>query len=234
MSEKAKNYILRSPMFRMSFPNVIEPRAYMGTGAKTFGVEMLLNPDDLGKFQLLTDEKDESGASIWEEVDVQKLMVKIAKDAWADINVKEAVKHGGLTWPLIDGDKKAADREAKGKKGDIYKGYKVLKASSNEEYAPSIHIIDGGVYRELDRNSESDMAIAKTRFVAGYYAKASLSCKAIETPQGKFIKFYMNAILFVKDGERIGGMSTADRFGGIEGGSSDYDPTEGMDDEIPF
>ncbi len=46
---------------------------------------------------------------------------------------------------------------------------------------------------------------------------------------------YLRAVMKVADGERIGGATGESVFAGIEGGTSDEDPTSrALDDEIPF
>jgi len=111
---------------------------------------------------------------------------------------------------------------------------KVIPVKAKEGYPPALFVLDQGKFRELGRTNEQDMARAKDLFVGGHYAKASLNLKAMQTPQGRFLVFYVNAVLFVKEGQRIGGMSAEERFGGIEGGMAPHDPTDGLDDEIPF
>ena len=58
------------------------------------------------------------------------------------------------------------------------------------------------------------------------------------TGDNKYVTFYVNSVVFKKDGERLGGGSHMERLLGVKGGETTYDPTEGMksnlDDEIPF
>lgn len=232
MSSKTPSLLLRTPTFRMSHPNLVVAKPYVdpNTGRKgepTFNAEMLIQPDDIAKFQVRRD-------SGWEDIDVQRAMAEVAKMEWPDINIKEAVANRGLRWPLVDGNKKKAEREAKGKKGDAYEGVKVIPIKSKEDYPPQLFVVDNGKFRELNRDEAEDKRKAESLFVGGYYAKANVNVRAMETPQGRFVVFYVNGVVFVKQGERIGGMSPEERFGGIEGGMADYDPTDGMDDEIPF
>lgn len=232
MAKQPANLLMRTPVFRMSFPTFIEPRAYQdpNTGRKgdpEFNCEMLLTEEDLDKFQVRRDDD-------WEEINIKNAMAEVAKAEWPDLSIREAVQHGGLNWPLKDGNAKADAREAKGKKSEFYRGYKVLPIKAKADYPPQLYVQDKGKMVELTRSDESDMQRAKQLFVGGYYAKASVNLKALLTPQGKFLPIYVNAVLFVREGEKIGGMSPEERFGGIDGGVSDHDPTSGMDDEIPF
>ena len=223
MAQKSASLLLRTPVFRMSYPNLVDPKPYQDpkTGKKgdpTYNVEALIKPDDIAKFQVLRDDT-------WEEVDVKQAMAEVAKTEWTDINLKEAVAQKALGWPLKDGEKKKAEREAKGKKGDVYEGVKVLPLKASKDYPPQLYVVEGGKFRELSRANEADKAKAEQLFVGGYYAKGNVNLKAVETPQGRYVTFYLNAIVFIREGERIGGMSAEERFGGIEGGESDYDPT---------
>ena len=238
---KQTSLMLRSPIFRMSFPHVIEPRAFIDPknpgikGDPTYSVEMIFQPDDLKNFQMRTD-------SDWEQVDIVAVMADVAKEKWPGIDLREEVRNKVLLWPVIDGNKKAQDREQAGKDAsEVYQDMKVIKAKAKQDYPPSLAVIDKGKIAELDRHTEKEMATAKGLFVAGYYAKASLNMKAHEVTGKKYITFYLNGILYFKKGERIGGMSIEDKFGGIEGGESAYDPTantesvqDQFDEEIPF
>lgn len=227
--------LVRTPVFRMSYANIIEPRPYMENGKPkgkpNYNVEMLIPVDDMGSFYLRTGDE-------WVETDIAKHLVSMAKAEWgSDFSVKEAVKHGGMKWPIIDGTTKAVEGEKKGKKWDAYEGCKAIRIKSNEQYPPSMFVVEGGKLRELDRDVPADMMRARKLFVSGYYAKASCNIVPNDVDDRKYLTFYCNAIMFYKEGEKLGGMSPEDRFGGVDGGATDYDPTGGsrdLDDEIPF
>jgi len=218
----------------MSYSNLAEAKPFVNpkTGVKgepQFSVEMLLQPDDLAAFAVRR-------GDAWEDINVRNAMGEVAKNAWPDLNIKEAVKHGGLGWPLKNGDAKKAAREANGKKGDAYAGTFVLPVKSKQELPPQLYVVDNGKIVELDRYVDKDMSKIKQLFASGNFAKANVNVRAVETHQGKYITFYVNAVIFVEQGDRIGGMTAEDRFGGIEGGMADVDPTAGvdLDDEIAF
>lgn len=228
---KSSKLLLRSPVFRMSFPNLDSPRPYVNpkTGARgepEYNVEMLLVPDDLDRFQVRRDDA-------WEDINVKVAMVEVAKAAWPDINVKEAVAQGGLSWPLKSGEKKNAEREARGKKSsDAYEGVVTIPIKAKQAYPPQLYVIEAGKFRELNRDDDADTQRIRQLFVGGHYAKANLNICAVNVAERKYIVFYVNAVVFAREGERIGGMSAEERFGGIEGGEADVDPLD--DDEIPF
>ncbi len=228
---KPNKLILRSPIFRMSYASVVAPRPVVVEGKPKgdpiFSNEMLFTPENLTKFKVRRDDE-------WKEINVKSAMVEVARARFPDLDLKAAIAAEAFSWPLKDGNKVAAEMVAKKKKGDAYEGMMVIPAKSGQDYPPQLFVVDGGKYVELSRGSEEDMRKARDLFVSGYYAKGSLNVVADTSGKNKYVTFYMNAILFVKKGERIGGVSAEDRFGGVDGGVSDYDPTEGLDDEIPF
>jgi hypothetical protein len=237
---------LRAPVFRMSFPNLIEPRAYTDPKTKKksapeYSVQMIIEPKGLDHFQMLNPETDE-----WEkEVNIKKVIRAVADAAWGDnenYDFETFIKTEALKVPLVNGDKVAKERESRNKKGDLYAGNFVLRGHASAKFRPALYTVDGGSYRELDMEKDDegvylnsvDVALAKKLFYAGAYGRANLTCKGVESSFGKFVTVYLNGVLFHRDGKRIGGASGEDRFGGIEGGVGDYDPTSELDDEIPF
>lgn len=231
MAHQPASLILRTPVFRMSYPNLVTPKPYKDPrtqkeGDPEFTAEMMFDPEVLDKFETRRDDA-------WEQINIKAAMGEVCKAEWPDLNLREAVQYKALNWPLKDGDQKKAEQEAKGKKAEHYTGTKVLTMKAKEDYPPNLWVFDKGDIVQLDRSDDGDMKRAKDLFVGGHYAKAFLNLKAIETAQGKYLVFYCNDVLFVKPGQKIGGMSAAERFGGIDGGMSDYDPTGGLPDEMP-
>lgn len=232
---KAASRILITPPFRLSYPNLVEPRAFQQNGKPKgdpkFSFEMLIEPDNLENFKLHDETTD-----TFVPVDIRKICVQVCKETWgSDFDVKTEFAD---KWPVKKGDVEADKKEAKGKDGDVYRGLYVINAKANEEFPPRLYYKADGKRKQIARGLDTDEARAKQLFAAGNYCFAEVTVKALETPQGKFIAFYVNSVMYLKEGERIGGNSLMDRFDGIEGGISDYDPTEGMaeetlDDEIP-
>lgn len=227
----ASNLLLRSPMFRMSYPNLIEARPYKDAngpkGEPRFDCECIFDPDALDKFMVRRGEE-------WVEANLKALMVEVAKAEWSGIDVKAAVANHGLGWPIVSGDKKVETAAAKGRKAEHYAGKVILPVKSSNKFPPTLNRVKDGKIVELRRSDAADMTEAKELFQAGAFAKGSFNLKAVEMAGSKYIVVYANAFLFVKPGPRIGGISAEERFGGVEGGESSYDPTEGMDDEIPY
>jgi hypothetical protein len=239
---KSKNAVLfRTPPFRMSYATLLKPRPYMENGkpkgAPAYNVEMLFDPADLDMFEIK--ENDE-----WTVASILHKLVAMAKAEWGDeLDIKAACAHGGMKWPVTDGTAKFEEGKEKGKKWGAYEGKKIIRVKANEDYPPQLFHAVGGKIIELRRDNEADMAKAAQLFVSGYYAKANGNVVPHQVDGRKYLTFYVNAVMFYKEGERIGGQSGEDRFGGIDGGQEDYDPTTGsdagagggnVDDEIPF
>jgi len=227
---KAASRILITPVYRMSFPNLSQPRSFQdkADGKKSYNVEMIFEAADLQAFKLWNDETGN-----FEEVDVRQIAAQVAKEQWPGINVKSEFQPG-RNWPIHDGDTRAAEQERKGKKGDHYKGMKVIRAGTDESIPPRLYTVENKRRVELVRGDDADKAKIESLFVGGNYALSEVTVKATETPQGRFIKFYLGGTKFVRQGEKLGSPSMMDRFDGITGGSSEHDPTDGLDDDIPF
>lgn len=230
---KSASLLLRTPVVRMSYPNLLTPKAFKDPntgkeGAPMYNFEMIMTPEDLEKFEVLQEDGE------WDSINVSHAMAQVAREEWPGIDLKETVKHKSLRWPLKDGNQKKAEREAKGKKGDVYEGMKVIPVKASEKYPPQLYVVENGKFRELSRTDDGDRQKIEQLFVAGFYVKANVNVTTAFLNDIKYVTFYVNAVVFIREGERIGGMTAEQRFGGIEGGESDYDPTEGLDDEIPF
>lgn len=248
MASQNASLMIRTPVVRMFFPALVETKTFndgKNKGNPEYGVLLGVTKDQLGEFEVRREDR-------WEKADIRQLAAEVAKAEFPGVDVKQAVQHGGLNWPIKDGDKEA-DKNLKkaengqGKKREEYRGYQLIRVKSKADYPPQLFVVNKGQFQELDRMSDQDMKQAEKLFVGGYYAKFSLNLKATESPQGRFIPLYLTAALFAYEGERIGGMSAEERFGGIDGGLSDIDPTAGMsnapgpgpagddmDDDIPF
>ncbi len=234
---------LISPVLRMSFPNVVEPKAFKKgnvTGQPNYNTSLFGEPDLLRKFKRVNEKGDALVDCFL--VDVAMEMVK---KTWASdtdtpekLNVFIQALNMNKMWPFADGTKAADDPKAQGK-SEFLRGQKIIRCGSTEKIPPALHVRekkDGKVVTTLlNRGVPSDMARAKALFVGGNYAYAELSCTAGDTPQ-KHVKFYLNSLVFVKQGERLGqAQSLIGKFDGIEGGIDDqHDPTAGMSDDIPF
>jgi len=202
-------------------------------GEPKFSLEMLFDPEDMNSFK-----RWDEDAQALVDVSVAQVCVEAAKITWPGINVKEEFKVG-VNWPIHDGDAWADMKEAKGEKNvDHYRGIKLIKAKTSEDIPPRLYIMENGKRTQLAQAIEADANRAKQFFAGGNYAYAELSCAGVLSGTDKYITFYVNSVVFTRTGDRLGGSSLIDRFEGYKSQSADYDPTEGMDndldDEIPF
>ena len=236
MPKTSKSVTVITAPFILSFPKLITPEPYMEDGKPkgdpTYNFEGISTLDSLKDWRKVNRESGE-----FDPVSIEMELVALAKLRWPDINVKEAVKHGGLSWPFKSGDLKADE------KGEHYRGKKFWRAKAMAKIAGNPNSPDlfmntaDGVVRIIMGTTEGDREAAN-RFYGGAIVTAELNAVADETAKGKYVTFYVNAVVFQKDGDRLGGGSNVERMYGVKGGESTHNPTEGMgddlDDEIPF
>jgi hypothetical protein len=158
---------------------------------------------------------------LFDPSDLEPLKAKateVAKQTWPGRSLKE------LKFPFTRGEVEKAKAERKDKDGSFYEGKVVVKASS--QFQPGIV---GPDRQEIVNPSE---------IYSGAYYYAEVNAVAYTDPDARRgedgVKCYLNFLMKYKDGNRIAGRTAADVFAGISGGTSDYDPTGGMDDDIPF
>lgn len=230
--------------FILSYPKLVKAEAYMEDGKPKgephYSLEAISAKDSLAEWA----EVDRDAGDINEGVNIQARCVALCKEMFgSDFNPAEAEKHGGLSWPFKDGDKRA---EEKGQKGEHYRGKKFWRAKAKEyingqRNEVTLYVNEGdGVRRLIPGTTEGDREIGQ-KFYGGAICTAEVNVVAGETAQGKYVTFYVNSVIFQDDGDRLGGESNVERFYGVKGGSSDYNPSKGMsggnnnlDDEIPF
>ncbi len=241
-----------TPIGMMSHPHVITPRPYEENGVKKgeprYQLMLVFPMADAAKFRA----ENADGQLV--EVDIKKLAVQLAREHWVagtpadkggDMTSNEAFKAAFLKgdgtpakgWPFIDGDTIAAQMEAKKKAGfERFKGMLCINTKSYESVKPMLSYYDVSEKKTkpLHRSSDVDMKRAGDLFVGGNYAGAELSMRPSFVSGTHFISFYLNAVRFIREGEKFGGKGMMDRFDGVYGGESPHDPTKGMDDEIPF
>ena len=203
---------------RMPFQNLLTPVA-VGRKGKAKG--------DLkfsGTFLLTLDSSDLKAA--------KAKAAEVAKAKWPGRALME------LKFPFSDGEKRAAKSTAGGKDGSFFKGHVVLDARS--KYQPRLALLEGKTVRDLEG---AQVAIEGKKFYNGCYVVPSVNFVAydgqqedgIGNPDG--VTAYLEAVLFVKDGPRIGGGSSAETFKAYAGSVTDFDPTNGntaAEDDIPF
>lgn len=245
MAENQERYseIVLTAVGRMSFPNVKDPKPFQGKGDPKFSVEMLFEPEDLKRFKAANKETGQI-----EEVDLTKVCGRVFSKNFPNVKIKDQFntkdQHGQVeNWVIKNGNATAKRKKAEGKKGaENYEGKIHFQAKTNQEYPPRLYVLNKDRTKtELVRGIDADEAKMKALFVGGNYAYAEISVKAYETPQGRFVTFYLGSLVFVKTGERFGGQSLVDRYEGDDltgAAAEDHDPTagseDGDDDSIPY
>lgn len=221
---KPKKVTIRTPKFRMSFANVVTPRAFEDpkTGSKgtpEFSTEMLLDEADLAKFAILLDDNS------WKPIDIRKYYDALAGKAWPGFDLKAAEKFGAFTYPVRDGNRIMDERAKKGKNGDAYEGKFVIRAKSKQEYAPRLNVVTNGRRVELTRTG-TDLETAINLFKSGNYAVARIGIEAFDINGKKYLSTYLNAIGFAGYGDPIGGSGGVDYFGDVD--VANVDPYAGQ------
>lgn len=195
--------------------NVFEAKAFKKNGKEVgeakFGVTLMMEPDHP------------------ELKGLKAKMGEAAKAKWPSRPLSE------LKFPLSSGDKAAEKAKAKGKNRDFMKGLLVLTARS--KFPPVLSVLENGKIITL----ESDMAKAKykAKFYSGCVVAASVNFVAYDSDDGDDgVTAYIQSLLWVKDGERIGGRDQAEVFKSYQGTTTAEDPLAEdagvADDEIPY
>lgn len=226
--------------FILSYPKLLTPEPYMEKGKPkgdpAFSFEAISALDTLD-WNILNRENE-----TWKHDSIEKRLVVLAREKFGeDFDVRAAVQHGGLTWPFKSGDKKADEKGAKaehyrGKKSWRAKALAVINGNSNEPTLYSAN--EDGTLTKIMRSTEAGKQRINELFYGGAICTAELNAVAGQTAQGKYVTFYVNSVVFEHDGDRLGGGSNIEKLRGVAGGTTAYNPTEGMDEnldeEIPF
>lgn len=230
--------------FILSYPKLLKAEPYIDPNTKqvkgdpVFSFEAISALSALAAWDILNKVEDEFAKG---KVEVR--LVALAKEKWgADFDVKAAVQHGGLTWPFKSGNAKA---DEKGAKAEHYRGTKFWRAKALAEIngspnEPSLYDGSGGELIKLMRSTEAGKQRINELFYGGAICTAELNAVAGVTGENKYVTFYVNSVVFERDGDRLGGGSRIEKMRGVKGGESPVDPSEGMqnkdtlEDEIPF
>ena len=235
---KSKNpsTLLLSPVVRLSYPKLIkaepfkDPTTGQEKGDPVFNTEMLCPADDLSKFRTWNEEKGE-----WKYDNLNSFCGRLAKQRFGDdFDVGAAIKHDGIKWPVTNGDKNAE----RGEKYEHYAGHYVVRGKALSEIngrpnAPSLYYMEDGKRKAIARGTDQGNQLAGDMFYGGAWVVVELSAVAGDAGGNKYVTLYMNSVMFIRNDDKFGGgNSLMDRFEGVTGGESDYDPTDGMEEEI--
>ena len=143
--------------------------------------------------------------------DVKELEDAVVDAAVAEWGDKAADEYwdGKIASPIHTGDDLAAKREKKGKSGDAYRGKLVIRASTqfnkNGDDAP------GGTYVCDENAVELDFA-ERGKVYNGCYGIAVVEPSAYTVSGERGVTLYLQGFQFVKDGERLRGISASSLF----------------------
>lgn len=249
-NQKKKSINMLSPKVRLSYPKLVVAEFFKdpNTGAvadkATFTTELLCPDDEIAKFRTW-DESEAEGKWVYNHI--HNFCKEAALDHFGpDFDVNETIKHGGISWPVQSSGKYITDRIARSggrldeEKLAHYDGHFIVKAKALAEingraYSPTLSYYNEAGERVTlkDTTSKDGISFAESKFYGGAWAVLELSAVAGAVGQNKYVTLYINHVIFISDDEKFGGgPRLADRFEGIAGGASDYDPTQGMDDVI--
>lgn len=220
MSEKISGRYVCAEKVRMAFGNLTEPRVVGKRGAAG-------TPKYSGTFVFDKDSPDLKK--------LKEVALSVMKAQWPGRPPSE------VKFPFADGTKKIeqevkkAEREKRApKKMDFFEN-KVVFSARSKFPVQLCQLVNGSVVPF----EGPDLAKAAKLFYNGCYVVPAVNFVPYEgqaqdgfgNPDG--VTAYLEAVMFIEDGERIGGGKTpAETFSGWAGSVSDEDP--GLDDEIAF
>jgi hypothetical protein len=197
----------------LTFPNLDEPRAVKRNGKDTgkpkYSINLEFEPEseDLAAFKAQA--------------------VAVARAKWPGVDLKT------LKFPFTSGDQLADKAKAKGKDREFSRGKAVFTART--EFQPNLSVLKDGKVIDLDGTDKGQI---KKLFYSGCAVLVEVQFSAYDAVQedGKpGVNAYVNKVLSFNKGKRLtGGASSEEAFKDYIGSVSDYDPTDGLDDEIPF
>lgn len=181
--EKTKKRKLITPVFRLSFPNLKEPRAAQEGGKKKFGVQAIW---DKSKFS----EKDQKR---WKAMlsELDRVSQEKFKKDWKKLpsSFKKGIRDGE--------DKEDLEGYGPGKK------FASLTSSIRPGACDNVKG-DDDKYIAIDLTEDSD------RFYPGCYCRATVNAYAYDQGGGKGVALGLQNIQFVKDGPRLDNRTDAE------------------------
>lgn len=196
---------------RGAYMNVFDPKPFKKNGKEVgdpkYGLTLMMEPIYAGLPAL------------------KAKLAEAAKSKWPTRAMSE------LTFPLTTGDKAADKAKVKGKNRDFMRGHVVLTARS--KYPPILSVLENGKIITLE--SDALKAKYKSKFYSGCFVAASVNLVPYEGDDGEDgVTAYLQSVLWVKDGERLGGRDQAEVFKSYMGTTTSDNPLADDDEEIPF
>ena len=211
-TKPALSYTLTEPVqiaYPIFFADVAQQARSRGIKVGDWGGQLLLNLESL------------------DYQEIRKLLAKAAADKWPGRALNT------IHFPLQKGD----DLAEKDSKKQWASGYAILKVKSPMKDRNDAPRPAPPVFSISDPNTPITNS---SLLVSGSFVAAALSFKGNSGNGSNIpdsVTAYVNRLLIVKPGPRIGGADNNDVFKGVIGAYTNDDPTAGMatsDDEIPF
>ena len=191
MAEVKEYRTMVLPRATALYVDLFKPRAYTKDGKPkgkpTYNLTHLFNVEQEGVAEGLKEAK--------------AMALKACQDEWPGRDCVAAIKAGEIGWPFKDGNALKKKRENVGKNGDAYANMQVLK--SNSAKPPGVVGIDR---KEI---------IDEKEIYDGMIVRTEVNFKAGDV-DGNYVKAYLNFVMKVANGPRIGGRSATSVFDGIE------------------
>lgn len=170
--------------------------------------------------------------------DLQALKAKavaVARATWPNRDLKE------LKFPWETGDQriakeqKAAEKEGRAPRDNSFMAG-TLAVTARSKYEPQVAVLKGGKIEEYPGDKR---ALAKPVIYNGCYVVAQINFTTYEGQQDEDtgtgnpdgVNAYLDMVMKVKDGDRIGGASATSVFKDYVGHVTDEDPTAGLENE---
>jgi hypothetical protein len=193
---------------RLLWPKLVTAEQYKGKGDYKFRASFLF-PDDHP-----------------DAVPLKTLLAKLAKAKWPEAKLSLDKSKSDVSFAMSFGATEAAERAANGKDGSLYNGQFVIKATAGKDYPPMVASFANGAF--TPEVPSADMGPLVAKFYSGVDVLAVLNFRAMEVDRKKYVACYMNKIVSLNTGARIGGgRSAAEAFKGYLGKLSAEDPTAG-------
>lgn len=195
MSEKQEVQSILTPVGRLINASLFEKDVYTdekgNEGKPAYKVEVAFDPKDVLLPENATDD---------DPLTLEDHVINAAVEKWGD-KAEQDYFDKNVVSPLLDGDKLARRREEKGKEGDAYKGKIVVRA--NTIYNKHGQDAPGGI-QVFDENVNEVGPANADAIYPGCMVQLAVSVSTYTDGRGDpAVKFYLEAVQKVADGERL-------------------------------
>lgn len=173
-------HMVLTPEFRVSFPQLFEPRAYEEGQKKVFQLDMIFDDEDAFK-EVYKGKKTKT-------VSMKQAIRNAKVDQWGEDKNE---------WPNFPNEVFKDGDERTNAEGEIYMGYEgkfYVTAKSNEEFKPKLIDKYGKAITEPDD------------LYGGCYARAQLIARPYVSGKTHGVSFKLLQVMKTRDGEKFGGM----------------------------